>query len=88
MFWANFNCFLQLAITSSGLNADRALCGGCTVAGNTVPSSVYETGIDAHENVRVYLQLPCRRDKPYYYYYEMHCEKPANHFISTHVFLR
>lgn len=64
MFWANFNCFLQLAITSSGLNADRALCGGCTVAGNTLPSSVYEIGIDAHENIRVYLQLQAGEINP------------------------
>lgn len=39
---------------------------------------------DAHGNVRVYLQLLYRSGKPYYYY-EMQCEKPANHFISTRV---
>lgn len=47
IFWKDVSCLLWMAITRSGLNADRALCTGLTVSGNSCTSLYTNYGIEA-----------------------------------------
>lgn len=85
IFWANFIYLLQLPITSSGLNADRALCSGCTVSGKYCTSLYMNYGIGACRKCIGLMNSCSRGEINLIIETQGYCGKLAKHFINTYI---